>query len=138
MYEIIIQHPAERFIRSLEKGEQKRILDAINQLVEKPRFGKELVGRLAGLRSLHIGKYRVIYKVEDIKLIVLVLRAGYRGNIYSQKMEKWLFNENELKKKMGNIIFSTIRWCDNLDFNPEECIDFAKKAQKKYPKWPQD
>lgn len=88
MHEVIIQNPAERFIKSLEKGEQKKLLDAIEQLAEKPRLGKELVGRLAGLRSLRAGIYRVVYKVEDIKLIVLVLRTGYRGNIYNQKFKK--------------------------------------------------
>ena len=88
MHEIIIQHPAEHFIKGLKKEEQKKLLDVIEQLAEKPKLGKELVGRLAGLRSLHVGIYRVIYKVEDIKLIVLVLRVGYRGNIYAQKFGK--------------------------------------------------
>ncbi len=88
MYEIIIQHPAENFIKSLKKEEQKKLLDAIEQLAEKPRLGKELVGRLAGLRSLHLGIYRVIYKVFDVKLIVLVLKVGYQKNIYAQKFWK--------------------------------------------------
>ena len=85
MYEIIIQNPAERFIKSLRKDEQKKILDAIEKLAEKPRLGKELVGRLAGLRSLHFKRYRVIYKVKDVKLVVLILRIGYRRNIYAKK-----------------------------------------------------
>jgi len=41
-------------------------------------------------------------------------------------------NENELKKEMGNMIFSAIRWCDDLGYDPEECIDIAIKAQKEY------
>lgn len=88
MYEIIVQHPAERFIKSLEKDKQKKLLDTIEQLAENPFLGKKLVGRLAGLRSLHLGLYRVIYKIEDVKLVVLILRAGYRKNIYAQKFNK--------------------------------------------------
>ena len=88
MYEIIVQHPAERFIKSLGNKEQKKLLDALEQLAGKPFLGKELVGRLAGLRSIHVGIYRIVYKVESTKLIVLILRAGYRGNIYSQKFRK--------------------------------------------------
>jgi len=42
------------------------------------------------------------------------------------------YNEEELKKEMGNIIFSTIRWSNDLGFNPEECIELAKKCQKDY------
>ena len=88
MYEIIVQYPAERFIKELKAGEQKRLLNAIEQLAEKPFLGKELVGRLAGLRSMHVGVYRIVYKIEHAQLIVLILRAGYRGNIYSQKFRK--------------------------------------------------
>lgn len=92
MYEIIIQHPAERFIKSLKKSEQSLLLDAIEKLEQNPREGKELRGKLAGLRSLRVdtkeSTYRVIYKVEDIKLIVLVLQAGYRDNVYNKKFGK--------------------------------------------------
>ena len=42
--------------------------------------------------------------------------------------------EMELKKELGNMIFSTIRWCDDLSFNPEECIELARKAQKEFVK----
>jgi len=44
------------------------------------------------------------------------------------------YDEEELKKEMGNIIFSTIRWCDDLGFDPEECIELAKKCQREFPK----
>lgn len=41
-------------------------------------------------------------------------------------------NVQDLKKEFGNTIFSFIRWCDDLGFSPEECIELAKQAQKKY------
>lgn len=92
MYEVIVQHPAERFIKSLKKEEQTKLFDAIEQLEENPRIGKELKGKLSGLRSLRVdtleSSYRVIYRAKDIKLIVLVLQAGYRGNIYNKKLGK--------------------------------------------------
>jgi len=40
--------------------------------------------------------------------------------------------EMELKKELGNMIVSTVRWCDVLGYDPEECIDLALKAQEKY------
>lgn len=42
--------------------------------------------------------------------------------------------DQELKKELGNIIFSTIRWCDDLGYNPEECINSAIACQKDFPK----
>ena len=88
MYEIIVEPPAERFIKTLKKEEQKKLLDKIAELSKNPRLGKKLVGKLSGFRSLKTGIYRAIYKIEEIKLIVLVLRAGYRENIYSRKIGK--------------------------------------------------
>lgn len=86
MYEIIVEPPAERFIKQLKKEEQKILLDSIEQLALHPLKGKELVGRLAGLRSLRLSHYRIIYKIEPTQLIILVLRAGYRRDIYSKKI----------------------------------------------------
>ena len=88
MHEVIIEPPAERFIKQLSKEEQKKILDYIERLGENSRLGKELVGKLQGFRSLRVDTYRIIYKIEGLKLLVLVLRIGHRKNIYAQKIKK--------------------------------------------------
>lgn len=43
-------------------------------------------------------------------------------------------SDNDLKKELGNVIFSTIRWCDDLGYDPEECINIAIKCQKEFKK----
>jgi len=43
-------------------------------------------------------------------------------------------NQDELKKEMGNMIVSSIRWCDDLGYDPEECARLAIEAQKKFIK----
>jgi len=48
--------------------------------------------------------------------------------------DKDTHTDEDLKKELWNIIFSTIRWCDDLWYNPEECIEIAIKAQKKFVK----
>jgi len=40
--------------------------------------------------------------------------------------------QHELKKELGNIIFSTIRWIDDLGLDPLECLDLAISAQENY------
>lgn len=42
--------------------------------------------------------------------------------------------DDELKKELGNIIFSTIKWCDDLGYDPEECVKKAISCQKKFKK----
>ncbi len=38
----------------------------------------------------------------------------------------------ELRKELGNLIFSTIRWCDDLGLSPEECVAAAMEAQQRF------
>lgn len=38
----------------------------------------------------------------------------------------------ELKKELGNIVFSTIRWIDDLGLDVLECLDLAIEAQEKF------
>ncbi|NTW22174.1 hypothetical protein HGA34_01355 [Candidatus Falkowbacteria bacterium] len=42
--------------------------------------------------------------------------------------------DDELKKELGNMIFATIRWCDDLGYDPEECIKQAIDCQKNFQK----
>jgi hypothetical protein len=44
------------------------------------------------------------------------------------------FNDEEVKKELGNIIASTVRWCDDLGFDPEDCVAKALEAQEKFAK----
>lgn len=48
--------------------------------------------------------------------------------------DKETHTDDELQKELWNIIFSTIRWCDDLWYDPEECIKLAVDAQKKFKK----
>lgn len=46
--------------------------------------------------------------------------------------DKDIHTDLELKKEMGNLIFSSIRFCDDLGYDPEECIKIAIDCQKKF------
>jgi hypothetical protein len=50
------------------------------------------------------------------------------------KKDKDKHTDEDLKKELGNIIFSTIRWCDDLGYDPEECINTAIYCQKEFQK----
>jgi hypothetical protein len=39
---------------------------------------------------------------------------------------------HELMKELGNVIFSVIRWCDDLGFDPVACVELAMEAQRKF------
>jgi len=43
-----------------------------------------------------------------------------------------LLSAQELKKELGNVILSTIRWIDDLGLDVLECLDLAIEAQEKF------
>lgn len=48
--------------------------------------------------------------------------------------DRSIHTDQELKKEMGNMILSGIRWCDDLGYDPEECINEAIKCQREFKK----
>lgn len=82
MYKIIIKKPAKKFIDKLPVNERKRIVAAIERLPNG-----EDIKRLRGhddLMRLRVGAYRIIYTVDNGELIVCVIDAGNRGEIYNR------------------------------------------------------
>ena len=79
-----------------------------------------------------------IWGDDKLTLEEIIIRQGVTiGDIHRyarDRSEGMPVDENELKKELGNIIFSTLRWCDDLGYSPEECIELAKEAQIRYRK----
>ena len=82
MYKIQILKSADKTLRNVARKERVKIVEQISQLAEKPRpFGcKKLRG--TEFYRIRIGDYRVIYKIEDEVLLILVIRIGHRKDIY--------------------------------------------------------
>jgi mRNA interferase RelE/StbE len=58
------------------------IEDALGLLERDPRAGHPLQGRLAGLRSLRVGSYRIIYQLTDNDRTVRVAAIRHRSVAY--------------------------------------------------------
>jgi mRNA interferase RelE/StbE len=56
--------------------------DAIGLLEREPQVGHELRGRLRGLRSLRVGTYRIIYRLDDDDQLVRVAAIRHRSIAY--------------------------------------------------------
>ncbi len=80
---------------------------------------------------------REIWGDEKMNLSQIIVRLGkVLGDICRWERDatkdKSSHTDDELKKELGNVIFSTIRWCDDLGYDPEECIALAIECQKKF------
>lgn len=81
-YSLKIKSSAAKDIHRLPADDRRRVVAAIDGLREQPHQGSQLKGQLTGLRRIRVGRYRIIYEVQDGALVVLVLRVGHRKDIY--------------------------------------------------------
>ena len=73
-------------LRKLDPQVQRQILRFLRQRVATPdnprRFGKPLSGDRLGLWRYRIGSYRLICRIEEDRVVVLVLGVGHRKDVY--------------------------------------------------------
>lgn len=83
-YSVLFDEAARKALKKLQRADQQRISDRIDALAHDPRPpGVEaLQGSEKGYLRLRIGDFRVVYSVEDNRLIVLVVRIGNRRDVY--------------------------------------------------------
>jgi mRNA interferase RelE/StbE len=84
MYRVIWESSVEKDLAKLDRLTAKKIKDRVeNFLVKNPtELGKPLTGNLKGLWSYRFSKYRVLYQVREAELLIIVVEAGHRGEIY--------------------------------------------------------
>lgn len=68
-------------IPKLDKHIKEIIQRKIEKLVDEPYLGLPLRGELAGCYKLRISKYRVVYKIFQVELIILIIAIEKRENL---------------------------------------------------------
>lgn len=86
MWTIEWDDAARKELRKLDYSAQDQILSYLDNRIAKEedprRFGEGLSADKVGLWRYRVGDYRIICKIEDQKLVVLVVRVGHRRNVY--------------------------------------------------------
>ena len=77
---------AHRELNKLDPVFRSRIIRKLNLLAENPEVlqnnVKRLKGELTDYYRLRVADYRVIYTIEDEKLLILVVRVAHRREVY--------------------------------------------------------
>jgi mRNA interferase RelE/StbE len=86
-HNVELSESADRELGKLDVQQARRILKFLHQriaMLDDPRsLGEALHGsRLGEFWKYRVGDYRLICKIEDDRLVVLVLRVGHRKEIY--------------------------------------------------------
>lgn len=76
---------ADKQLRKLDKSITRRIIDELTSIRESGHQrsrGKALTGNLAGLWRYRVGDYRIVCKIRDGHLLILVIDVNHRSKIY--------------------------------------------------------
>lgn len=85
-YRVDFTDEARRQLRKLENSVRARIIRAVAGLESDPR--PDGVKKLKGAKNkwrIRIGDWRVVYEIEDGRLVVLVVVVAHRSKAYKER-----------------------------------------------------
>jgi mRNA interferase RelE/StbE len=82
-YRLTIERAAAKALESLDAGAYRRVRAALAGLMAEPRPSgcKKLAGA-DDLWRIRAGDWRIVYAILDRELVVLVVRAAHRREVY--------------------------------------------------------
>jgi len=82
-WQVMIHRKAEKALKRLHGEILERMRVAIRSLAEDPRpIGYKKMSGYDNLYRIRVGDWRIIYAIEDDKLIVIVLDVAPRSGVY--------------------------------------------------------
>jgi len=79
-YKSVFTRSFTKEFEKLPHNIKEQIIDAFEKIVDTPYAGTKLRGKLEGLWRWRVGKYRVVYLIEEKTIIFL--DVGLRKSIY--------------------------------------------------------
>ncbi|MCX5703434.1 MAG: type II toxin-antitoxin system RelE/ParE family toxin [Candidatus Omnitrophica bacterium] len=85
MYKVAYLDSVEEDLKKLDKTTVRKILNRIETYLacDPKELGKPLKGEFQGYWRYRWGDYRVIYKISEREILILVLRISNRKDVYS-------------------------------------------------------
>lgn len=83
-YKIEFKPSVWKDLDGIAKTDRRRILKSIERLAFDPRQGGSK--KLSGSERYRIrqGNYRILYSIEDDRLVVIVVKVGHRREVYER------------------------------------------------------
>ena len=82
MYRVEIRRQAVKELSRIDRRDRERIQQAIDGLAENPRPAESKKLRSRDGWRLRVGVYRILYRIEKERLLVLVVKIGHRRDVY--------------------------------------------------------
>ncbi len=86
MYQLKFLGKALDDLKKIDRAHQLIIKEKLLVLAENPQVLKNNIKKLSGIKDnyyrLRVGRYRVIFKKEEKRLIIVIVRIGHRKKVY--------------------------------------------------------
>jgi mRNA interferase RelE/StbE len=82
-YNVTFAPAADRQLRKVPEDVQRRVVRAVELLEDEPRpVGAVKLTGEENLWRIRVGTYRVVYAIDDERLLVVVVRVRHRKDVY--------------------------------------------------------
>lgn len=81
-YKLEFKKSAAKELKTLPQKEIKKILQSVKQLIGNPRPVNSKKLSAAEKYRLRVGDYRVLYEIQDQRLIIYIVRIAHRKEAY--------------------------------------------------------
>lgn len=87
-YTVRFSDSAIEFIDGLDQSARKKIYKWVTKHLvgtnDPYRTGHPLTGKYSGYWTYHVGDYRLVAEIQDQELVIMVVEAGHRRNVYKR------------------------------------------------------
>ena len=83
-YELLIKPSARKELAGIaSRKDRERVSGAISLLADEPRpAGSQKLAGTHGLYRVRAGEFRIVYEVDDGRVVVVVIRVAHRRDVY--------------------------------------------------------
>jgi mRNA interferase RelE/StbE len=82
MFDLLFTETAKKQYSRLSPRLQRQIDRGLERVADNPRIGKPLGGSLKGIWSERVATFRILYKILNERIEVLVLVIEHRKSVY--------------------------------------------------------
>jgi len=81
-YSLAFKKSVAKDLKNIPRKDVKRILERIDVLLENPRADGCI--KLSNQEKYRVrqGIYRIIYEIQDTKLVITAVKVAHRGSVY--------------------------------------------------------
>ena len=82
VFELVFAETAQRQYNRLNPRQRRQVDRGLERIAAAPRTGKPLGGSLKGIWSERVATFRILYKIFEERIEVLVLVIEHRKSVY--------------------------------------------------------